>query len=331
MKVETDELLSIGRFARLSGLTVKALRHYEAEGLIRPARVDEWTGYRYYSPAQARDAITIRRLRELELPLDEIASVLHADPDTVRERLAVHRARLPQGRAVEVQQLVRALDLLIEGKEPLVQETIVEPRIEELPALRMAVIADRVTVDDMFTFVPGAIERLIAWLAERGFECRTPVTFLRDPVDGIENDSLEVETGVEVPEGVEGDELVSVRTYPAVRAAVHEHRGPYEGLPAVPVDGIENDSLEVEIGVEVPEGVEGDELVSVRTYPAVRAAVHEHRGPYEGLPAVYEPLREWVVASGLRPGEQTREIYVANPAGTADPREYLTRVCWPVS
>ncbi len=133
MKVETDELLSIGRFARLSGLTVKALRHYEAEGLIRPARVDEWTGYRYYSPAQARDAITIRRLRELELPLDEIASVLHADPDTVRERLAVHRARL-QGRAVEVQQLVRALDLLIEGKEPLVQETIVEPRIEELPA-----------------------------------------------------------------------------------------------------------------------------------------------------------------------------------------------------
>ena len=121
----------------------------------------------------------------------------------------------------------------------------------------MAVIADRVTVDDMFTFVPGTIERLIAWLAERGFECRRAVTFLRDPVDGIENDSLEVETGV-----------------------------------------------------EVPEGVEGDELVSVRTYPAVRAAVHEHRGPYEGLPAVYEPLREWVVASGLRPGEQTREIYV---------------------
>ena len=276
MKVETDELLSIGRFARLSGLTVKALRHYEAEGLIRPARVDEWTGYRYYSPAQARDAITIRRLRELELPLDEIAGVLHADPDTVRERLAVHRARL-QGRAVGVQQLVRALDLLIEGKEPLVQETIVEPRIEELPALRMAVIADRVTVDDMFTFVPGTIERLKAWVAERGLECRMAATFLRDPVDGIENDSLDVE-----------------------------------------------------LGVEVPEGIEGDELVSVRTYAAVRAAVHEHRGPYEGLPAVYEPLREWIVAAGLRPGGQTREIYPANPANTADPREYVTRVCWPV-
>ena len=42
MKVETGELLSIGRFARLSGLTVKALRHYDAEGLLgRPrGRVD---------------------------------------------------------------------------------------------------------------------------------------------------------------------------------------------------------------------------------------------------------------------------------------------------
>jgi DNA-binding transcriptional MerR regulator len=276
MKVETGELLSIGRFARLSGLTVKALRHYEAEGLLSPAQVDEWTGYRYYAPAQAVDALAIRRLRQLELPLDEIAAVLHAGPDVLRERLLVHRARL-QGRAVEVQQLVQALDLLIEGKEPLVQETIVEPRIEELPALRMAVIADRVTVDDMFTFVPATIERLTAWVVERGLECRSAVTFLRDPVEGIENDSLDVE-----------------------------------------------------LGVEVPEGTEGDELVSVRTYPAVRAAVHEHRGPYEGLPAVYEPLREWVVANGLQPGEQTREIYSANPGNTADPAQYLTRVCWPV-
>jgi DNA polymerase III subunit beta len=83
MKVETGELLSIGRFARLTGLTVKTLRHYDAEGLLSPARVDEWTGYRYYAAGQARDAIAIRRLRELEPPLDEIAAVLHTDPATV--------------------------------------------------------------------------------------------------------------------------------------------------------------------------------------------------------------------------------------------------------
>jgi DNA-binding transcriptional MerR regulator len=277
MKVETKELLSIGRFARLTGLTVKALRHYDVQGLLSPAYVDDWTGYRYYTADQDREAIVIRRLRELELPLDEIGAVLHADPDTVRERLAVHRARL-QGRAVEVQQLIGALDRLIEGKEPLMQQTTIEPRIEDVPELRVAVIADRVAVDDMFTFVPASIQRLIGWLAERDLECTSAVTFLREPVRGIENDSLDVE-----------------------------------------------------IGVEVPDGTTGDQLVSVRTYPAARAAVHEHHGPYEGLPAVYEPLREWILANGLEPGDRTREVYPVNPRHTTDERDYVTRVCWPVT
>jgi DNA-binding transcriptional MerR regulator len=48
VKVETEELMPIGRFARLSGLTVKALRHYDELGLIKPAFVDGWTGYRSY-------------------------------------------------------------------------------------------------------------------------------------------------------------------------------------------------------------------------------------------------------------------------------------------
>ena len=277
MKVETGELLSIGRFARLSGLTVKALRHYDAEGLLGPARVDEWTGYRYYTADQAAEAVAIRRLRELELPLDEIAAVLHADPATVRERLAVHRAGL-QGRTVEVQQLIRELDLLIEGKEPLVQQTTVEPRIEEIPELRVAVIGGRVAVDDMTTFVPATCERLMGWISERNLECRILATFLRDPVHGIENDSLDVE-----------------------------------------------------VGIEVPDGTVGDEVASVRAFPAARAVVHEHRGPYQDLPAAYEALREWIVAQGLEPGGETCEIYVANPGNTADERDYLTRICWPVT
>jgi DNA-binding transcriptional MerR regulator len=63
-------MLSIGRFADATGLTVKALRHYDEIGLLVPARVDPDNGYRYYDAAQVEDAVTIRRLRALELPLD---------------------------------------------------------------------------------------------------------------------------------------------------------------------------------------------------------------------------------------------------------------------
>lgn len=94
----TQELLSIGRFARVSGLTVKALRHYDDIRLLRPAHVDGSTGYRYYTLAQAREAEAIRRLRSLDVPLEDVAELLRADAATFRERLAVHRARL-EGRA----------------------------------------------------------------------------------------------------------------------------------------------------------------------------------------------------------------------------------------
>ena len=118
----TDELLSIGRFSRLSGLTVKALRHYDEIGLLRPARVDDATGYRYYSLAQARDAEAIRRLRSLDVPLDEVAGLLQADDAQLRQRLAVHRAGI-EGRAVETQRILAELDRLIDGKEKLVPDT----------------------------------------------------------------------------------------------------------------------------------------------------------------------------------------------------------------
>ena len=71
--------MPIGRFSRLTGLSVKALRHYDELGLLRPATVDAETGYRSYSSAQVGRAEAIRTLRRLELPLDDIATLLATD------------------------------------------------------------------------------------------------------------------------------------------------------------------------------------------------------------------------------------------------------------
>jgi DNA-binding transcriptional MerR regulator len=74
-----DELIPIGRFARLAGLSIGALRHYDELGILRPADVDRFTAYRRYRREQLETARTIRRLRDLELPIDEIRAVLAAD------------------------------------------------------------------------------------------------------------------------------------------------------------------------------------------------------------------------------------------------------------
>ena len=46
-------MMSIGDFARASGLTAKALRLYDETGLLEPAEVDEFTGYRWYAAASS--------------------------------------------------------------------------------------------------------------------------------------------------------------------------------------------------------------------------------------------------------------------------------------
>ena len=43
-------MLKIGEFSKLSHLTIKALRFYEKEGLLKPASVDEWNNYRFMKP-----------------------------------------------------------------------------------------------------------------------------------------------------------------------------------------------------------------------------------------------------------------------------------------
>ena len=70
-----EALVTIGEFSRLSHLTTKALRHYHDVGLLSPALIDS-SGYRRYAPEQVQQAQLVRRLRLLDMPVPEIATVL---------------------------------------------------------------------------------------------------------------------------------------------------------------------------------------------------------------------------------------------------------------
>src|SRR6476659_6188461 len=122
-----DELLPIGRFARLSGLSVGALRHYDELDLLRPADIDRFTGYRRYRRAQLETARTIARLRDLEVPLDEIREVLAMDdPAEQRQRLAVHRSRIA-ARTDRLTRLLHVVGRMTDGKDPIMTNTVSDP------------------------------------------------------------------------------------------------------------------------------------------------------------------------------------------------------------
>ena len=72
-------LLSIGEFAAATQLSPKALRLYDEQGLLQPAKIDPASGYRYYGNDQVPTGRLIRTLRDMDLPLANVARVVAAD------------------------------------------------------------------------------------------------------------------------------------------------------------------------------------------------------------------------------------------------------------
>ncbi|MDN5757070.1 MAG: MerR family transcriptional regulator, partial [Tomitella sp.] len=72
------ELMSIGAFAKLAGLTASALRFYDDAGLLDPQQVDPCSGYRLYSETQLVQATQLRQLRAIGMPLPTIGTFLTA-------------------------------------------------------------------------------------------------------------------------------------------------------------------------------------------------------------------------------------------------------------
>lgn len=84
-------MYTIGAFSKLSHLSARMLRYYDALGLLRPARVDPETGYRYYDSAQLVRLEAIRRLRDYGFSLAEVPELLELEQGELALRLRQRR------------------------------------------------------------------------------------------------------------------------------------------------------------------------------------------------------------------------------------------------
>ncbi|SBT88426.1 Serine/threonine protein phosphatase PrpC [Streptomyces sp. DI166] len=94
------DMLTIGAFARACRLSPKALRLYDELGLLRPARVDPETGYRYYAPAQLEQARLVAWLRRVGMPLARIREVGALPPEAVAREIRAYWAEVEAETAV---------------------------------------------------------------------------------------------------------------------------------------------------------------------------------------------------------------------------------------
>ncbi|MCQ8771635.1 DNA polymerase III subunit beta family protein [Streptomyces telluris] len=110
--IHAGTLMSIGAFARRVGLAPSALRFYDDCDVLRPAHVDDATGYRYYAPEQQARAVLVRRLREAGVPLTDASVVLDGTDEEARAVLQEHATRARETAAsaqVVIEEILRAL------------------------------------------------------------------------------------------------------------------------------------------------------------------------------------------------------------------------------
>ena len=106
-----DKLFSIGEVAKLFHISISSLRHYENIGLLKPEYVDKKTGYRYYSVRQFEALNSIRYLRELNMPLDEISDFLsNRDVEVIEEKLKEQRQSVINKQKELIEYLRRSCD-----------------------------------------------------------------------------------------------------------------------------------------------------------------------------------------------------------------------------
>jgi DNA-binding transcriptional MerR regulator len=219
-----DELMTIGALARLSRLSVRALRRYDAEGLLAPARVDPGSGYRYYRRDQVRDAASIALLRSLDVPLATIRELLAAgDPARRREVLAGERERA----ARELARRRRAIDslerLLAAGDLMPYEVALGEEPTVTLAALTRRVDPERIVRD--VTAMAAELTRLSArgrWAADGPWCGLYPLDLEERPP---------VTLGIPVAGDVAGGDGVEVLEVAGGPVASTVHDGAYDELP----------------------------------------------------------------------------------------------------
>lgn len=241
LEKENEKLYRIGIFSKMNQVTIKTLRYYDEEGLLKPRHIDPENGYRYYSSSQLLVLHQLLALRKIGCSIEEIKQIQNG----VDEGALFQRKK--QQLLKEIADKTHALSLL-EGYMQRGQG--VNPYhvvVKEIPEVIVASM--RRTIPDygaLFSFVPA----MGMEMEKAGCICALPEYCFNIYHDGEYKDKdIDVEICEAVTEMQADIEPLKFKVIPKVEtAACTMHKGPYEDFPqayAAVVNYIEANGYEI--------------------------------------------------------------------------------------
>lgn len=215
-------MFKIGEFSKLCKLTIKALRFYEKEGLLIPAYVDEWSGYRFYEASQLETAAAIKALRQLDFSVEEIKAHLHGVP--LQDALRAKKAELKQKQA-DIAAKISIINYLMEESNMEYQAVLKE--IGEYIVYSEERVLKRYS--DVSMLVLGSATECRRLNPD--IECTKPDYGFCEYLDGeYKETDMRVRYSQAVTKMGVGNERIQFRVLPATKAICIYHKGAYDRL-----------------------------------------------------------------------------------------------------
>lgn len=207
----------------MTQLSVKTLRHYHEVGLLAPAFVDPATGYRYYHQEQVPTTQVVRRLRELDMPIADVRSVLAAQPAERNALIGEHLRRL-EAELAATRRAVESLRAILD--RPAEAARVTQRSVPATPALA---IVDTVDRDDLVLWWQGAVGELQATVAAGGLQ-QTGAPAALYGFDIFSRDRGEATVFIPVSGVAPAVGRVRPLTIPAAELAVIRYAGPHDDV-----------------------------------------------------------------------------------------------------
>ena len=215
-------MFKIGEFSKLSMLTIKALRFYEKEGLLIPAHVDAWSGYRFYEANQLEKAATIKALRQLDFSVEEIRAHLNGVP--LQDSLRAKKVELIKKQA-DISARISIINYLMEDSEMKYQAVMKD--IDECIVYSEERTLERYS--DVSMLVLESAQECLR--LNPGIECVKPDYGFCEYLDGEHKETnIRVRYSQAVTKMGIGNERISFRVLPATKAICIYHKGAYDRL-----------------------------------------------------------------------------------------------------
>jgi len=212
-------MLTIGDFSRLSRVSPRMLRYYDALGLLRPETVGE-NGYRYYRQEQLSDLLEIQWLKSCGFPLGEISALRALDKPQLARRLRQQCQLLRQELAARQEQLHRLEQDILQMEGRQVMENQYPVVVMKDPAQKVFSIRKTLGVEEYHAL----FAQLRQEARRRGLTQAGPIQMLYYNQD-FDPERSDVEAQMVVDQDGPG-----VTVKPAFTCAAVKHRGPYENL-----------------------------------------------------------------------------------------------------